>query len=272
MNNHIYQLLVSTSKWYREGFFTLNSNSVEDGLVDRVSTQCLTIGEIAEMFYGIKAYQVGKGKPPQTREILRDKPFTSSVRKNNSFLPFYDGKHVGRYTLLWRDNNWLYYGHWLAEPRKPEKFIGEKILIRKIVADTLIATYVPETSYCNTLLYVLKIKPGISIRYKYLLGIINSHLIGWYFRKKFQISADDTFPQIMIGDIQQFPIREVELKSQMKVEHIVDKILSAKEKNPNTDTSSLEKKIDEMVYNLYGLTQEDITIVEGKIDKRRRSQ
>jgi adenine-specific DNA-methyltransferase len=33
---------------------------------------------------------------------------------------------------------------------------------------------------------------------------------------------------------------------------------------PNTDTSALERQIDEMVYELYGPTPEEIAIVEGK--------
>jgi len=32
----------------------------------------------------------------------------------------------------------------------------------------------------------------------------------------------------------------------------------------NADTSAIERKIDEMVYELYGLTPEEIAIVEGK--------
>jgi len=264
MRNHVSQSLISTAKWYEQGSFTVNSNSVEVGLITRVATQYRSVLDIAEMFYGIKAYQVGKGTPPQTKEILTNKPFTSATRKNNGFLPFYDGKHIGHYTLLWRNNNWLHYGPWLAEPRKPEKFTGEKILIRKIVSETLIATYVPETSYCNTLLYVLKIKSGISINYKYLLGILNSHFIGWYFRKKYFITAADTFPQIMISDIQQFPIPEAPPIKQAPIESLVDQILAAKKKDSNADTSAPERQIDEMVYKLYGLTPEEIAIVEGK--------
>jgi len=53
-------------------------------------------------------------------------------------------------------------------------------------------------------------------------------------------------------------------------------ILVAKKKQPpsspfdtwdlkNTDTSALEKQIDEMVYALYGLTPDEIAIVEGKV-------
>ncbi len=46
---------------------------------------------------------------------------------------------------------------------------------------------------------------------------------------------------------------------------LVDQILAAKKKDPNADTSTLEHRIDEMVYALYGLTPEEIEIVEGKV-------
>ncbi|MDI6728677.1 MAG: hypothetical protein QMD44_07115 [Thermodesulfovibrionales bacterium] len=45
---------------------------------------------------------------------------------------------------------------------------------------------------------------------------------------------------------------------------LVDQILTAKKQDPNADTSALEKQIDEMVYALYGLTPEEIAIVEGE--------
>jgi len=41
-------------------------------------------------------------------------------------------------------------------------------------------------------------------------------------------------------------------------------ILAAKQKDPNTDTSALERQIDQMVYELYGLTPEEIAVVEWK--------
>ena len=44
----------------------------------------------------------------------------------------------------------------------------------------------------------------------------------------------------------------------------VERILAAKAKNPQTDTSPLEREIDELVYQLYGLTEAEIAIVEGK--------
>ena len=40
-------------------------------------------------------------------------------------------------------------------------------------------------------------------------------------------------------------------------------ILAAKQRDAGADTSALERKIGELVYALYGLTPEEIRIVEG---------
>ena len=45
---------------------------------------------------------------------------------------------------------------------------------------------------------------------------------------------------------------------------LVDKILAAKKANPQADTSKEECKIDTLVYNLYGLTDDEIAIIEEK--------
>jgi len=266
---------ISTSIWHAQNAFNIHSDGIESAIIEKMNNRYKRISDFAEMFYGIKVYQVGKGKPPQT-EVIRDtKPFTSDQQNNSSFLPFFDGKHIGRYCLLWKQNNWLNYGPWLAEPRKPEKYEGQKILIRKIIGKTLIAQYIPETSYCNTLLYVLKIRPDVLIDYKYMLGILNSNFIGWYFRKKSQISPDDTFPQIMISDIMQFPISTTEQSKQNKMVQLVEQMLSLNKQLPEAKTGheqtllqrqidATDKQIDKLVYELYELTPEEIKIVEGQ--------
>jgi len=255
--------LIESALWYSLKSFNLQSNNDELAIIQRIDKNNPFILDFTEMFYGIKAYQVGKGKPPQTPEIRDTKPFTSSTRKSTDWLPFFDGKDIGHYSLLWKENNWLHYGPWLAEPRVPEKFEGEKILIRKMTGKTLIANYIPYTSYCNTLLFVLKLKPELAkISYKALLGILNSKFTGWYFRKKFQISDSDTFPQIMIKDIQQFAVPNLKNEITDEIDAIVGEILWQKEQNK--DTSNEEHQIDQLVYQLYELTEEEIKIIIGK--------
>ncbi len=129
------------------------------------------------------------------------------------------------------------------------------------------------TSYCNTLLFVLKLKSKY-YSYQSVLAILNSTLIGWYFRNKFQISDDDTFPQIMIRDIEQFPIPEIHEKIQLSLDKNVNLLIQL---NKDLQTEKLpanveqiktrivpsEERIDQLVYELYQLTPEEIKIVEG---------
>jgi len=274
IENPLKEFTVKTKDWFEQNAFNLQTDSTEKRVLFKMEAEKKTIGDISEMFYGIKTYQIGKGKPSQTKEIRDEKPFTSDKKIDKAWLPFYDGKHIGRYQLLWKYNNWLNYGAWLAEPRNPSIFAGEKILIRKIIGKTLIATYVSETSYCNTLLFVLKLKDK-SFSYKSILSILNSNLIGWYFRNKFQISNDDTFPQIMIRDILQFPIPRIEKEKDVQLIKLVDQLLQLHsekvETKLQTKISQLEGKIEfcesrinEIVYQLYELTPEEIKIVEEK--------
>jgi hypothetical protein len=270
----------SAGDWASYGAFLVQARPSDMAILKKMEANRKTIGDIGTIIYGIKVYQVGKGNPPQNQRVLDDKTFTSGTRRNRSFLPFYDGKHIGRYELLWAKNNWLHYGPWIAEPRSPEQFEGEKILIRKIVGRTLIATYTPDTSYCNTLLYVLKRREGCVWNYRYLLGVLNSTLFGWYIRCKLQITAEDTFPQIMIRDILSLPFDEGVAGTE-KIGEAVDSMLAlhsqlagAKSESQRgviqRQIDSTDAEIDRLVYDLYALTDEEIRIVEEYTNANKR--
>jgi len=269
--NRIFQ--ISTTIWNEQDAFLTQSDPKEFEIIKKMERENSNLENYGDMFSGIKVYEVGKGKPPQTKKTLEERLFTSTTKIDHSFSTFYDGKHIARYANLWQQNNWIKYGQWLAAPRNQEWFEGEKILIRKIVGGTLIANYIPETSYCNTLLFVVKLKPNVEFAYKYLLGILNARLIGWYFRNKFQISEHDTFPQIMIRDILQFPIPSPDKVQHDKLASLVERMLEL-HKRPAARTpqeqemvrreiASTDEAIDKLVYTLYGLTEEEIKIVEG---------
>lgn len=100
------------------------------------------------------------------------------------------------------------------------------------------------------------------IEYKFLLAVLNSKLIEWYYKKTTVPKAGGFFIYKVMF-LKNVPIKVLSIASQQKIITLVDQILATKKKDPNADTSALEKQIDEMVYKLYGLTQEDIAIVEG---------
>jgi hypothetical protein len=62
--------------------------------------------------------------------------------------------------------------------------------------------------------------------------------------------------------IEQLPFKIAENESQTIIINNVKTILKAKSANPSADTTALESEIDRLVYQLYGLTDEEIAIIE----------
>ncbi|OOP56514.1 MAG: hypothetical protein AYP45_08495 [Candidatus Brocadia carolinensis] len=98
--------------------------------------------------------------------------------------------------------------------------------------------------------------------HKYILALLNSTFVSWYTYKFIYCAAIRTmhFDNYYIGKI---PFPKISHKDQRPVITLVDQILTAKQKDPDADTFALEQYIDEMVYKLYGLTVDEIEIVEG---------
>ena len=94
---------------------------------------------------------------------------------------------------------------------------------------------------------------------KYLLGIMNSKY------------APVLLTNLRGGDYHIYPehIRNIPIPTatpaqQQEIITLVEKILAAKKANGMADTSELEQEINKLVYSLYGLTTEEIIIVERK--------
>ena len=66
----------------------------------------------------------------------------------------------------------------------------------------------------------------------------------------------------MVKDIADFPLPKfVSTVDEKLVIEKVNTIITAKQNN--TDTSKLEAEVDAMVYALYGLTDDEIKLIEG---------
>ena len=96
----------------------------------------------------------------------------------------------------------------------------------------------------------------------YLLAILNSNLMKYLFSKIGVMTAGGAFT-LKKATIDEFPIKEILKPEQQPFIDKVDQILTLKKDNPAADTSALEREIDVMVYALYGLTEEEIEIVEN---------
>jgi hypothetical protein len=97
---------------------------------------------------------------------------------------------------------------------------------------------------------------------KFLLAILNSKVSEWYFNLIGTTTGMGT-NRWKKYKIELLPIKEPDKEQEKQIENLVNQILALKKENPLSDTNDLENQIDQLVYQLYGLTEEEIKIVEG---------
>jgi Alw26I/Eco31I/Esp3I family type II restriction m6 adenine DNA methyltransferase len=90
----------------------------------------------------------------------------------------------------------------------------------------------------------------------YILAIINSQVIDWYFRKT------STNNHVNIYELEQLPIPKASIEQQNPIVELINKIMEKKQSNSAADISLLEREIDRLVYKLYNLTDEEIAVIE----------
>lgn len=191
--------------------------------------------------------------------------FLSEVQLSGKWKRAAGGKKIGRYQPI-SDNLFVFYEPSLLNaPRGSDIFeSNEKIVIQEIrniaLPDRLVATYDNKQTYCLQSTNVINLRPQYNnIAIKYLLGIINSRLANFYFHSRFP--GNNHIPS---NQLAQIPIPHASDEQQRMIEAIVNDILAAKAANLAADVSALEAEIDQRVYALYGLTAEEIRIVEGE--------
>ncbi len=99
---------------------------------------------------------------------------------------------------------------------------------------------------------------------KTLWAILNSRLATYFHFRHSPKATKGAFPKILIQDIKEFPMPASVLVKQEPIVRLVDQIFELKAKGPQVNTSELESQIDTLVYDLYGLTEEEIAVVEGE--------
>jgi adenine-specific DNA-methyltransferase len=147
----------------------------------------------------------------------------------------------------------------LQWPRYEELFERPKIVIPYRCKQATFA-YNDFPFFAATDVYFITEQNDNKTMLKILLGILNSKLIPiWlYNRGKRKGEMLELFPTAL----QQIPI--IIPQNTKDIVCLVDKILAAKAANSQADTQDLERKIDALVYRLYGLTDDEIRVIEGK--------
>jgi hypothetical protein len=138
------------------------------------------------------------------------------------------------------------------------------------------AALTAETFITNKNLYTVLIRDN-NIDIRVLLGVLNSKLISYLYIKQVTQAVKDDFPQVTIKDILSlpFPSATVIAKHAPRMVELVEQMVSlhkqlASAKTPDDKTrlqrqiDTTDQQIDLLVYDLYGLTEKEIQIVEDR--------
>lgn len=244
------------------------SDDNTDNLLLKLKSDTIILDNLVEIKAGLQAYEVGKGNPKQSRQDLIDRIYDFEYKFDETTYPYLEGKDVQRY-YQGPHSSFLKYGNNLAAPRTFNIFSNPKIIIREITGhhpNSLIACYSNDIVLFNRSNIAINQKEDKVVDLKYVLALINSRLMSYYFQLNTAKAVRRLFPKIILKDLRKFPIKVVPTKEQNILIEIVDKIIKTKKQNPTADTTPLECEIDKLVYELYGLTEEEISIVEGVVN------
>ncbi|MHB8156142.1 MAG: Eco57I restriction-modification methylase domain-containing protein [Desulfocucumaceae bacterium] len=239
--------------------FAINIDSKEEKLKDKLlfGGVCL-LNKVANINQAIAL------KYDRSKSIFSEK-------ENDNYKPVLDGRDIERYTVKWPGNYLKYDVNAIHSCKREDIFIADNKIFFRRVGDKIIATLDKNKHYALNTLIVVTLKPDAKVEYEYLLGLLNSKLLNFYYVKYLK-SSKKVFSEIQARQIEQLPII---LPSNREQKGLHDKLVKlVKEmlklnKTPelrqrhSADIAVIDKEIDELVYRLYGLSEAEKKVVEG---------
>jgi len=249
----------------------------QESLIGKIALNCIPLESIFLINVGIKPYQVGKGIPPQNRATVENRIFDSDRALNKFYRRYLRGRDIGRYRINPLEVRYIKYGEWLAEPRPAANFDAPSKIFMRQTGDSLIAALDESQYLCLNNMHVL-VPMDKTINCKYILAILNSRLLNWYYQT-LNPEVGEALAEVKKTNVARLPIKKPNLSvpSQRslhdKMVELVSQMLDLRKRLAGVKTEddrvrlereikATDDEIDSMVYKLYGLTNEEIGIIE----------
>ena len=249
---------------FKNYFFDNNTyNNINQTLLNNVKSSKFylnntTIEILNKSRYGSKNYG-GIVKIYQGVITGDNNKFISSERIDNRYEQILRGKDINNYSKSFSNNYLLFDKKVLWSNTDEINFYQQKLISRQ-TSDTLIAVYDDENYLTLDSTHVHTLTDS-NFELKFLLSLFNSKFLRFLYKLMVQ-EEGRVFAQVKTVVLKELPIKEIPVEAQQPFINKVNEILTLKKEKPQADTSSLENDIDVMVYELYGLSDEEIGIVE----------
>ena len=257
-------------------------------LVEKIDARSIRFGDICYLITGAVLHN------PETGE---SKERLISIKNKKGLKPYIEAKELGRYITPVNTKFLDYKPEEVHRPKFRELFENEKIMIPRIATEVkatidyshIYTDHTVDLAVRKDLLFKVKHRDikisneevSISKNYNlnYLLGLINSKVVTWYMKNMLGMAIE-----INPETGRQLPIRQIdfdnpaEKSAHDEIVKLVEKMLVLQKerqavrpednfdhaRNLDREIERVDNEIDQRVYALYGLTEEEIRIVVGK--------
>jgi len=203
--------------------------------------------------------------------------YIHETREDERYKPLLEGRDINAYFKQW-SGKFVVYDNTLIKPEEGEYvFLREewiftspvKILTRQ-TADRIIAAIDMDCHYTtnslhNTIPDSKEIEPG------YLLGLMNSGLMDFWYKLNFQETGRD-FPQVKIANLNQMPIHTVPRADQKDVAKLADKIVQLRKRPSDADDfkrkmtlqRDLQQQIDDIIFEAHHVSGNEREVIDRR--------
>jgi len=242
----------------------LYTKGATSGILARLTKRTRPLGEVVEFVYGFKTAD--------------DEKFIHADKRHKESRLFIRSAAIHRYgydsatEYVWYVPEKMTANRKTARPGEAARFEAEKILVARM-GKKLIATYDSGGLYVkDAMLLLRRDEKGSSL--KFLIALLNSRLLGYIYREFF-VTID-----VLKNALLQLPIAKIDngdpnsKRLHDRLVALVDKMLTltpalrgaksdAEKTTLQNALTKTDREIDQLVYQLYGLTPEEIALVEG---------
>jgi hypothetical protein len=196
--------------------------------------------------------------------LLANRDDYSNQKINDDFVPVFTDS-FNRYETLSGTPDFVNYSKIKEGPKSFNTFNGKKVLIRRIVNRQLrIMATISDSSmaFKKDVYLFFPYEPGLT---EFLVGILNSKLISFILTFGSASARKDDFTQITLNDIRKIGIPPYTEKDVRLLTEKVTSILAIKKADIDADRLEIEAEIDQLVYQLYNLTPEEVELIEKSV-------
>ena len=242
--------------------FILDVSSSDKRVIEKIQAQSRPLGELCSAYFGIQAWD--------------RKKHVAEKKLNKNYQPVVDGADIEPFGLRSQSLFVLFTSEGVKSGGNEAIHQQDRICIRQ-VGHFPIATIIPGGLFAMNSLYNVYLRTPKATDLHFVLGVMNSHL-NRYFWGKVHSDQKKTFPKIKKEAILSIPLKIAKTKAE---EELIARIISLtkslvtfkddqfakhgglKDRVAEDKSAHLEQRINETVFELYGMDASEVALIEA---------